>query len=173
MSLRVIEVLSGSPASKAGIRPGDIIESLNGNTHSGACGFVYELGEQGQRGNHVHITPDMRVIRSPEYVFFFWIRLGFCQTTVTRAPRGGFALEIGPDVLERCWTPEDVLRYFETWIGSAEERAGKLRAWEGRIANRGANRDPRVGTAVLMVRTVQEQQIEDLQMEEVLAWTGR
>ena len=55
------------------------VERINDDAHSGMCGFVYEIGETGERsGNHIHITPDLRVMQSPEYVLFFWIELGPC-----------------------------------------------------------------------------------------------
>jgi len=55
------------------------VECINGHTHSGMCGFVYELGEKGIRGNHIHVTPDIRILQSPEYVLFYWIELGPCS----------------------------------------------------------------------------------------------
>jgi len=55
------------------------VEGINNRTHSGMCGFVYELGEKDTiRGNHIHVTPDIRIIQSPGYVLFFWIKLGPC-----------------------------------------------------------------------------------------------
>ena len=84
------------------------------------------------------------------------IRLGFCQANITRAPAGGWSLWIGPEVLERCWTPEDVVAYFERMIGTAGERERKLQEWNERVARRGTNRDARVGAAVLAVREMQE-----------------
>ncbi len=92
----------------------------------------------------------------------FYIRLGFCQTHITRAPDGGWSIWIGPEVLERCWTPEDVLAYFETMIGRQKEREQKLRAWNERMARRGTNRDARVGAAVLAVREMQEALAEEV-----------
>ena len=41
----------------------------------GSCGFVYEAGNLGMRGNHIHIPADSRVINSPEYEQWFWICL--------------------------------------------------------------------------------------------------
>lgn len=55
------------------------VEAINEHRHTGRCGFVYEVGERDSRfGNHIHVTPDMRVLQSPGYVLFFWIRLGPC-----------------------------------------------------------------------------------------------
>jgi hypothetical protein len=46
---------------------------------TGMCGFVYEIGELNQnRGNHIHLQTDLRIMQSPEYVEFFWIELGPC-----------------------------------------------------------------------------------------------
>ncbi|UCE28130.1 MAG: hypothetical protein JSW52_05120 [Candidatus Coatesbacteria bacterium] len=56
------------------------VECINDFKHSGMCGFVYELGEEDDpAGNHIHVTPDIRVLMSPEYVYFFWIELGPCE----------------------------------------------------------------------------------------------
>ena len=52
------------------------VESINGDTHSGRCGFVYEAGDTrftGFSGNHIHLPSDIRVINSPEYIHYFWI----------------------------------------------------------------------------------------------------
>ncbi len=54
------------------------IECINRNCHSGRCGFVYEVGEIGQSGNHIHVQADIRIMQSPEYALFFWIDLGSC-----------------------------------------------------------------------------------------------
>jgi len=52
------------------------VEGINGDTHSGRCGFVYEAGDTrftGFSGNHIHLPSDIRVINSPEYLHYFWI----------------------------------------------------------------------------------------------------
>jgi len=52
------------------------VEGINGDTHSGRCGFVYEAGGtrfEGFSGNHIHLPSDIRVINSPEYLRYFWI----------------------------------------------------------------------------------------------------
>jgi len=59
-----------------------------------------------------------------------WIRLGFCQSTITRAPRGGFTLTIDYDVLCKCRTTAHVIGYFETMIGKAAERDRKHELWK-------------------------------------------
>jgi len=58
------------------------LHAINNDAHSGRCGFVYEVGEPtAQRGNHIHLLPDLRVMHSPGYATFFWIRLGPCRST--------------------------------------------------------------------------------------------
>jgi hypothetical protein len=55
------------------------IERIEDWTASGMCGFVYEVGELAtQRGNHIHLQTDLRVLQSPEYLEIFWIELGRC-----------------------------------------------------------------------------------------------
>lgn len=55
------------------------VESIHDDSHSGKCGFVYEVGEKNPTtGNHIHVTPDIRVLHSPQYILFFWIELGEC-----------------------------------------------------------------------------------------------
>jgi hypothetical protein len=57
------------------------VEGINGQNHSGRCGFVYEVGEleeQSFSGNHIHLHTDLRILQSPQYVLFFWIELGPC-----------------------------------------------------------------------------------------------
>lgn len=55
------------------------VECINDYSHSGRCGFVYEVGEkEDTSGNHIHIMTDYRVLKSPEYALFFWIKLGPC-----------------------------------------------------------------------------------------------
>ncbi len=52
------------------------VERINEDQSQGRCGFVYEAGNEEFnfiRGNHIHIPSDVRVINSPEYVFYFWI----------------------------------------------------------------------------------------------------
>ena len=52
------------------------VERINDDARRGRCGFVYNAGPEeyrGFRGNHIHLPPDARVIRAPEYVQFFWI----------------------------------------------------------------------------------------------------
>ena len=52
------------------------VESINEDTNFGRCGFVYEVGDtllEGFNGNHIHLPSDIRVINSPEYVYYFWI----------------------------------------------------------------------------------------------------
>jgi hypothetical protein len=51
-------------------------EGINGDTHSGRCGFVYKAGDSRFTwfsGNHIHIPSDIRVINSPEYIHYFGI----------------------------------------------------------------------------------------------------
>jgi hypothetical protein len=55
------------------------VERINDWLASGMCGFVYEVGELAtQRGNHIHLQTDLRVLQSPEYLEIFWIELGPC-----------------------------------------------------------------------------------------------
>ena len=52
------------------------VESINEDANFGRCGFVYEVGDtrlEGFNGNHIHLPSDIRVINSPEYVYYFWI----------------------------------------------------------------------------------------------------
>jgi hypothetical protein len=52
------------------------VHRLNEDAQRGRCGFVYEAGPEeyrGFHGNHIHLASDMRVIRAPDYVLFFWI----------------------------------------------------------------------------------------------------
>jgi len=52
------------------------VDSINGETAYGRCGFVYETGDtsrKGFQGNHIHIPSDVRVINSPDYVWYFWL----------------------------------------------------------------------------------------------------
>lgn len=53
-------------------------DRINSWSASGGCGFVYEVGELGDTGNHVHIPADLRVLHSPGYALFYWIELGPC-----------------------------------------------------------------------------------------------
>jgi hypothetical protein len=56
------------------------VECINNRIHSGMCGFVYEVGEEDTiRGNHIHVTPDIRILQSPGYALFYWIKLGPCS----------------------------------------------------------------------------------------------
>lgn len=56
-----------------------VVEAIDDDVHSGACGFVYEVGEQEDRGgSHIHVMPDMRILQSPDYALFYWIQLGPC-----------------------------------------------------------------------------------------------
>jgi hypothetical protein len=60
----------------------------------------------------------------------YWIRLGFCQTNITRAPDGGFTLKIEHDVLAKCRTVEHVIMYFRSMMGDADEQRWKREQWK-------------------------------------------
>ena len=52
------------------------VHRIGQDAQRGRCGFVYEAGPEeyrGFHGNHIHLASDMRVIRAPDYVLFFWI----------------------------------------------------------------------------------------------------
>jgi hypothetical protein len=52
------------------------VESIDRDSSYNRCGFVYECGEPGYeffKGNHIHIPSDWRVLKSPEYLKYFWI----------------------------------------------------------------------------------------------------
>jgi len=51
------------------------VQSINGDESYGRCGFVYEEGDNDfiNKGNHIHIPSDIRIINSPEYLTYFWI----------------------------------------------------------------------------------------------------
>ncbi|NBC28748.1 MAG: hypothetical protein GVY29_02015 [Spirochaetes bacterium] len=52
------------------------VHRIDEDAQRGRCGFVYEAGPEkyrGFHGNHIHLASDMRVIRAPDYVLFFWI----------------------------------------------------------------------------------------------------
>lgn len=51
------------------------VSRIDKDVSHGTCGFVYEAGNWGMRGNHIHIPSDTRVINSPEYEQWFWICL--------------------------------------------------------------------------------------------------
>jgi hypothetical protein len=51
------------------------VSRIDEDVSYGSCGFVYEAGNWGMRGNHIHIPADSRVINSPEYEQWFWICL--------------------------------------------------------------------------------------------------
>jgi len=51
------------------------VSRIDKDVSYGGCGFVYEAGNWGMRGNHIHIPSDTRVINSPEYEQWFWICL--------------------------------------------------------------------------------------------------
>ena len=55
------------------------VERINSDRASGMCGFVYEVGEEGSTGNHIHVQSDIRILQSPEYALFYWIELGLCN----------------------------------------------------------------------------------------------
>jgi hypothetical protein len=57
------------------------------------------------------------------------IRLGFCQTTISRAPNGGWTLTIPSDLLCLCPSCEHVVDLFEAMLGAQEERQHKLELW--------------------------------------------
>lgn len=61
---------------------------------------------------------------------YCWIRCGFCQTQIKRAPPGGFELRIPFEVLCRCRSSDHIVAYFETWIGRKAERERKREQWE-------------------------------------------
>ncbi len=50
------------------------------------------------------------------------IRLGFCQTQIQRAPYGGFAIEVEPQVLSLCRSVDDVVQAVEAHFGKQEDR---------------------------------------------------
>ena len=54
------------------------VERIDDCQASGSCGFVYEEGTYGL-ANHIHIPSDWRVLNSPEYEKWFWIKLGPCD----------------------------------------------------------------------------------------------
>lgn len=60
----------------AGIVKSYWVEAIDGDGAYSRCGFVYEAGSfkyAGFTGNHIHLSSDIRVLNSPEYVEFFWI----------------------------------------------------------------------------------------------------
>jgi len=50
------------------------------------------------------------------------IRLGFCQTNITRAPKGGWAIEVKSDILALCRTVDDVVIAVEAHFGPGHAR---------------------------------------------------
>ncbi len=64
----------------AGVVRSHWVERINDDQASGFCGFVYEAGPtRFARANHIHIPSDFRPLNSPEYVLWYWIRLGPCE----------------------------------------------------------------------------------------------
>jgi len=84
-----------------------------------------------------------------------WIRLGFCQSSIQRAPDGGFTLTIDYDVLQRCRTRAHVMAYFQTMLGRAEEREAKHREWEAMV-DAAAVENERLRAAFRLTQELQE-----------------
>lgn len=92
-----------------------------------------------------------------DFFALHWIRCGFCQSTITRAPDGGFSLTIDYDVLCRCRTPDHVAAYFETWLGALAEREEKLCRWE-RLVDAARIAWPDLAAAIRLTRQRKERE---------------
>jgi len=92
------------------------------------------------------------------------IRMGFCQTNITRAPSGGFTLEIGPMALSLCGTVEHVVGLVECMLGNAPERENKLERWLDQVIRW---REERTAIALDITALIREDVLAH-QMEEAL-----
>lgn len=54
------------------------------------------------------------------------IRLGFCQTNITRAPRGGFEIVIESYPLSLCRTVDDAVAVVNCVFGKAQDRQFRI-----------------------------------------------
>lgn len=71
------------------------------------------------------------------------VRLGFCQTNITRAPRGGFELYVGSSLLALCNVADDVVDLVKCMFGTSAERQSSLENWYDHVT---AWRAQRTGT---------------------------
>lgn len=64
------------------------------------------------------------------------IRAGFCQSQITRAPRGGFDLELEPSILQFATSVDDVYDLFYCQVGPFAQRQEKIRSWFDRCVEK-------------------------------------
>ena len=88
-----------------------------------------------------------------------WLRFGFCQTQITRAPDGGFELQIEYDELCRCRTISHITMLFESWIGLVEDRDRKYEQWEKAVDSCKVD-DPGLALSFQMLANVKQEMVK-------------
>mgnify|MGYP001231075717 CR=1 FL=1 len=110
------------------LRAVNVVSRQRGGCHVGHVGRVYWRPGKVSVGatfrNQWLISAELvDVARWTEITIPQWeIRLGFCQTSISRAPRGGFEVTVEPFPLSLCRTVDDAVAVVDCIFGKADAR---------------------------------------------------